>query len=135
MLLGLIPNPAKGAGLERARLIAAGALAVVSLIAFALIMTLPKRVDLSPTALRADRLDEFAADVPACRTAMAANGFQTAAAPDVDGAGRCGYADAVELTLSTHPFSEPMVSSCALAAGMALWERDVVDAAAERHLH
>lgn len=136
MWLGLIPTrDAEARALERARLIAAGVLAVVALIAFALIMTLPPRVDISPTALNAARLAEFATDVPACRAALAASGFASAPVPDVDGPGRCGYSNAVELTRSAHALSEPMVSTCALAAGLALWERDVVDAAAERHLH
>lgn len=135
MWLGLIPERNDAQGLERARLVAAGALAVVALIAFAMIMTLPRRVDVSPNALSAERLSEFSDDVPACRAALAGSGFASAPVPDVDGPGRCGYQSAVELTRSVHPFSEPMVSTCALAAGLALWERDVVDAAAQRYLH
>jgi hypothetical protein len=53
--------------------------------------------------------------------------------PDVR-AGSCGYQNAVELTQSTHLYSAPVATSCAAAAALALWERDVVAPAAERHL-
>ena len=38
------------------------------------------------------------------------------------------------MTRSLHPYSQPVVSSCALAAALVVWERDVVLPAAERRL-
>jgi hypothetical protein len=133
-MLGLIPRSHNGDH-ERARLIAAGALALLAVLAFVLIMTLPHRADLAPPALRAGRIMAFSRDVAECQAALAGAGFQTEALPAKDGPGACGYANAVELTQSLTPYSGPVAASCGMAAGLALWERDVVARAAERHLH
>jgi hypothetical protein len=94
----------------------------------------PPEADLMPPALRAAQIDRFKRDVGACRAALAGAGFATEAVPDRAEAGGCGYRNAVELTRSVHPYSGAVASSCALAAGLALWERDVVAPAAARHL-
>ena len=134
-MLGFIrpPNPDEHA---RARLIAAGALALLALLmAGLLVMTPPpEEADLAPPALRAARLTAFAEDVGACRAALAGAGFATEALAEVEGAGACGYSGGVELTQSVHPYSGPVASSCALAAALVLWERDVLAPAAETHL-
>lgn len=122
------PNPD---GLERARLIAAGALALTAVLMAGLLLRQPPRVDLSVTALRADRIAVFIEDVPACRQALENAGFSTAPLPDLR-EGACGYEEAVELTQSEHPYSGPVAGSCAMAAALALWERDVVAPAAQR---
>jgi hypothetical protein len=132
-MLGFFRPPPKE-GLERARLIAAGALAVLALLMLVLLIGRPPRVDASPTALRADRILAFQRDLPACRAALASAGFETAPLPDVREGARCGYSGAVELTQSTFPYSGPVGGSCALAAALALWERDVVAPAAAKHL-
>lgn len=132
MLLGSLP-PTPKKDHERARIWAASALAATALIMLMLLIGRPPRVDVSPVALRTERIDLFKTDVNACRAALASSGFETAVLPDVDGPGRCGYANAVELTRSTHPYSGPVGTSCALAAALALWERDVVAPSAERH--
>jgi hypothetical protein len=132
-MLGFIRPPPKE-GLERARLIAAGALAVLALVMLMLLIGRPPPVDVSPSALRAERIDTFQQDVPACRAALASAGFDTEPLPDLSEGARCGYTDAVELTLSAHPYSAPVGGSCALAAALALWEREVVAPAAARHL-
>lgn len=118
---------------ERARLVAASALLLLALIAFMLLIGRPPRVDVSPNALDARRIEAFQRDVRACRAALGAADIETAALPDLS-EGRCGYRDAVELTRSVHPYSGPVATSCAMAAALALWERDVLTPAAERHL-
>ncbi len=132
-MLGFFRPPPKE-GLERARLIAAGALTLLALVMLMLLIGRPPREDVSPAALRAARIAEFQRDIPACRAALASAGFETAPLPDQREGARCGYADAVELTLSTYPYSGPVGGSCALAAALALWERDVVAPAAQAHL-
>ena len=120
---------------ERARLVAGGALAFLAVLAFALIMAEPHRPDIAPEPLRAARILAFRQDVNACRDALASAQFATVPVPDVSGPGACGYRSAVQVTPSFFPYSQPIASSCALAAGLMLWERDVVGKAAEAHLH
>ena len=133
-MLGFFHPPPKER-LERARLIAAGALAVLALVMLMLMIGRPVReAEIAPTLLRAERIDAFAGDVPACRAALDQAGFETIPLPDMREGPRCGYHEAVELTLSAHPYSGPVGGSCALAAALALWERDVVVPAAEAHL-
>lgn len=132
MLLGSLPPPKK-ADHERARIWAASALAATALVMAMLLIGQPPRVDVSPTALHVDRVTLFKTDVAACRAALASAGFETSVIPDVDGPGRCGYTDAVELTQSVHPYSGAVGSTCAIAAALVLWERDVVAPAATRH--
>lgn len=133
-MLGFFRPPAKQ-DLERARLIAAGALTLLALLMLMLLIGRPPQPEAAaPTLLRAERIHEFARDVPACRAALAEAGFETLDLPDLREGPRCGYAGGVELTRSTHPYSGPVGGSCALAAALALWERDVVAPAAAEHL-
>lgn len=134
-MLGIFPPHRDGKEHEQARLVAAGALALLAVIFALLIATMPERADLLPPELRPGRILGFEHDVNACRSALAGAGFESEALPPLDGPGGCGYNNAVELTRSTYPYSQTVASSCALAAGLALWERDVVTAAAERRLH
>lgn len=123
---------------QRARLVAAGALAFTALLAFALVMSAPRGVlgepaEVSVTALHAANLPRFEQEAGACRTALTQAHIQIEPVPDLREGGSCGYADAVALTQSLHPYSGPVTTSCAVAAGLVLWERDVVAPAAARH--
>ncbi len=126
MKLGLIP-PSSNHAHRGARIWAAGGLALLAAMMWLLLVTAPPR-------LRAAQIAVFETNVGACRLALAEAGFETTALPDLRESGRCGYSDAVELTLSTHPYSQPVATRCAMAAALALWERDVVAPAAEQHL-
>lgn len=132
-ILGILKPPSK-AEHERARIWAASALAGLALIMLMLLIGSPppEEVDLMPEALRASRIADFATDVPACRAAIAGAGFQTERIPDEAGANGCGYRSAVELTQSVHAYSAPVATSCAAAAALVMWERDVVRPAAQR---
>jgi len=134
-MLGFFRPPPKE-GLERARLIAAGALTVLALVMLMLVIGRPPRPEppTEPALLRAERIAEFSRDAPACRAALDQAGFETEPLPDLREGPRCGYSGAVELTRSAHPYSGPVGGSCALAAALALWERDVVAPAAAEHL-
>lgn len=131
-IVGSIPPPSKEEH-EGARIWAAPALAALALIMLMLLIGAPPPEEADPMPLRADRLVSFQADTSACRAALAGAGFETERLPDVR-EGRCGYQNAVELTQSTFAYSGPVATSCAAAAALALWERDVVAPAAERHL-
>lgn len=130
----LIPPPSQEEH-QRARIWAASALAALALIMVMLLIGSPppEEADLMPPALRASRIAAFKRDIPACRAALAGAGFQTERIADVR-EGRCGYRNAVELTQSVHAYSAPVATSCAAAAALALWERDVVRPAAQLHL-
>lgn len=132
-ILGILPPPSK-AEHERARIWAASALAALALLMLMLLIGSPppEEADLMPEALSASRIDDFASDVGACRAAIAGAGYEVEPIPDLTGAAGCGYADAVELTQSVHAYSAPVATSCATAAALALWERDVVRPAARR---
>lgn len=130
-MLGLFP-PTPEPEAERARLVAASALTLLALFMLLHFIGGPPRVDASPSALRVERIQAFQTDLEACRAALLASGFETAALPDLDGPGACGYENAVELTASTDAHSEPLAANCALTAAFALWERDVVAQTAAR---
>lgn len=133
-IVGSIPPPSKEEH-ERARIWAASALAALALIMLMLLIGSPppEEADLMPLPLRVERLAEFRTDTAACREALASAGFATERVADVS-AGRCGYRNAVELTQSTYSYSAPVATSCAAAAALALWERDVVAPAAIHYL-
>lgn len=132
-MLGFIPPPSKEEH-QRARVWAAGALAALALNMLALLIMAPPQTDLAPPALRIARLTTFASDAGACRAALASAGFAAEPLPDMRAADGCGYRNAVALTRSVHDYSAPVTTSCAAAAALALWERDVVAPAARRHL-
>ncbi|MGE0597713.1 MAG: extensin family protein [Hyphomonadaceae bacterium] len=126
---------------ERARLIAAGALALTALIAFILVIGRPRETAspaepsrVAATALHPANLQRFAAAEGACLNALRHARIGAAPVPDLNETPRCGYANAVELTQSLHPYSGSVTTTCALAAALVLWERDVVGPAAARHL-
>jgi len=132
-ILGILKPPSKVEH-ERARIWAASALAGLALLMLMLLVGSPppEEADLMPEPLRASRIQDFSTDVGACRSALASAGFATERIPDVSEAGGCGYRNAVELTQSVHAYSGPVASSCAAAAALAMWERDVVRPAAQR---
>lgn len=122
------PTPAEH---HRARIWAAGALAVLALFMVALLLHRPPKTDLTPPPLRADMLPFFETHVSSCRGSLSAAGFQTRIVPDLNRTPQCGYRDVVELVQPTA--GTPLQTSCALAAGLALWRRDVLEPAAQRH--
>jgi hypothetical protein len=122
------PTPAEH---ERARIWAAGALAVLALLMAMLLIHRPPRIDLTPPQLRAEALPYFETHVGSCRGSLLAAGFQTRIVPDLNRTPQCGYRDVVELVQPGA--TTPIQTSCALAAGLALWRRDVVEPAAQRH--
>jgi hypothetical protein len=132
-MLGLF-RPPDPDGLARARLVAAGGVGALALLALMVFIGRPTSPPPVEQALSVDQLARFQHDVPACRAALEAAGFEIAPLPDLREGARCGYADAVELTRSVHPYSGPVGGACALAAALALWERDVVGPAAAAHL-
>ncbi|MGD9965159.1 MAG: extensin family protein [Hyphomonadaceae bacterium] len=130
-ILGILPPPSKVEH-QRARAWAASGLAALVLLMLMLLIGSPPpdQADLMPTALRPSRIAAFQTEIAACRAALSGAGFRTERVPDVSEANGCGYRDAVRLIQSEHAYSGPVLTSCAAAAALVLWERDVVRPAA-----
>ncbi len=74
-------------------------------------------------------------DFPACRALLDAASEDYAALPRVEGDGPCGYDDGVRLEGSSSFSYRPRAEvSCPVAVGLFLWEKQVVEPAALRHL-
>jgi hypothetical protein len=133
-ILGLIPAPSQDTH-ARARIWAIGGVGLLAILMLALMAGAPPRAKgLSRPVLSAAQLTAFQTDAGACRAALLEAGFAVEPLPDLREGRSCGYAGAVELSRSVHAYSAPLAVGCAAAAALALWERDVVDAAAKRHL-
>ena len=96
------------------------------------------RFDLSRPvgAMTARNLVGLTDQLPACSAQLRRAGVDFRALPPFDGGPRCGFADGVQLGRGARrtvllPAGAPM--SCAVAAGLALWEWHVVQPAALRH--
>jgi hypothetical protein len=111
--------------------LAAVALAALALMMVMLLVSRPPKTDLTPPLLRAELLPFFETHVSSCRESLSAAGFQTRIVEDLNRTPQCGYRDVVEL--AQPGASAPLQTTCALAAGLALWRRDVVEPAAQRH--
>ncbi|MBI3439331.1 MAG: extensin family protein [Proteobacteria bacterium] len=115
---------------ESGRIWAASALALLAVMMALLLILRPPKTDLTPPPLRAEWLPYFETHVSSCRGSLSAAGFQTRIVPDLNRTPQCGYRDVVELMQPAG--SAPIQTSCALAAGLALWRRNVVEPAAQR---
>ena len=69
-----------------------------------------------------------------CRALLVAGGISDRPAPAVSAVAPCGYADGMRIDRDTAYRPAGLVTSCPVAAALALWERDVVQPAAQRHL-
>lgn len=69
-----------------------------------------------------------------CRALLAQGGARDAPAAPVRSQEPCGYADGMRLDRDMDYRPAGLVTSCPVAAALALWERDIVQPAAMRHL-
>lgn len=72
-----------------------------------------------------------------CHTLLVEGGAKDRVVPPVAGPAPCGYADGIRLVRSTTDIAwrpTGVVTACPVAAALALWERDIVQPAAVRHL-
>ena len=121
---------------ERARIVAASALAVLALLALVLMIGAPRRVPpLQPQpGLDITDIARFRRDSSACVETLRQAQIQVTPIPATRRGGACTMRNAVEVNQSLHPYSQPLAASCPLAAALVVWERDVVIPAAERRL-
>ena len=120
---------------ERARVVAASALAVLAIIAFLMVIGAPRPMPIAQPrpGLDASDVQRFARDPAACIAELREAGLEVEPIPDLH-QGTCGYRQAVELTRSFHSYSAPVAGQCALAAALVVWERDVLVPVAVRRL-
>ena len=80
------------------------------------------------------KLERMRSDFAACRAILDEAGIAYRALPLVDVDETCGYADGVRLAADDGiDYSPAVAASCVVAAGLWLWERDIVGPAAMRH--
>lgn len=80
------------------------------------------------------KLSGLRGDLGACQDAVARSKLVARHLPDRDLGGFCRLHGVVQIERSSIPWSTPPRATCALAAALYVWEREVVAPAAARHL-
>lgn len=94
----------------------------------------PLALDEAPGWLTRHKLGRLAAEPQACQAFLRSTPLQFEPQPDrVTGPG-CGFTNAVRLRRTHVLLAEPVVLSCPAAASLALWERHVLQPAAQATL-
>ena len=81
------------------------------------------------------KLANLEGDPQACFSLLDAGGIEYDKLQDGEADDPCGLSDALFLKRSDVPYSAPVKLSCPLAASLALWERQVLQPAAEEYLN
>lgn len=79
------------------------------------------------------KLAALGEDPRRCRALLADGGTLDRAAPAISAPPPCGYADGMRLVRDIPYRPAGLITACPVAAALALWERDVVQPAAQRH--
>lgn len=94
----------------------------------------PLRIDAPPNWLTRIKLSRASGDREACRAALAQAQMQAVPLDDrVTGPG-CGFDNALRIERTSIGVGQPFSLSCRAALSLALWERHVLQAAAQSHL-
>ena len=88
----------------------------------------------APNLLTGYKLGRLDGDAPACRAVLATSGMRFVEQPDRRLEATCGWRDAVRITATPTPVSQPFVLECPAAVALALWERHSVQPLARRLL-
>ncbi|PTW46246.1 hypothetical protein C8J25_10524 [Sphingomonas faeni] len=83
------------------------------------------------------KLTALTKDFPQCRALLDRAGVRYTVLPPRKGDGQCGYADGVRLTGGARKIAFAPAGlgvACPVAAALAMWEWDIVQPAAERHI-
>lgn len=94
----------------------------------------PLRIDAPPNLLTGIKLARTSADRDACREALTQAGMRMVALPDRQTGPGCGFDNAFRIERTSVAVGEPFSLSCRAALSLALWERHVLQQAAEAHL-
>ena len=87
-----------------------------------------------PTLFTSYKLARLSGDPRACTAALAASKLSFATVPDRPLANGCGWSNAVRVTALPERVGPPFVASCPAAVSLAMWERHVLQPAAEATL-
>ena len=77
------------------------------------------------------KLARLSGDPALCLATLSQAEMRYTPVPDRDDANECGYTNAVRIEATTARVSEPFILSCRSAVALALWERHVVQPAAQ----
>ncbi len=83
------------------------------------------------------KIDALADDTPQCHRLLEEAAIDYSPLPPVDAGPQCGYDNAVTLTQDQPQaiaYSPAAKTSCPVAVSLVLWEKQIVNAAAARHL-
>lgn len=80
------------------------------------------------------KLSRLDGDLAACLAALSEGAFRFESVPDTEPAPGCGYDNAVRISRTSVALSSPFTLSCPAAVSLALWERHVLQIAAQSHL-
>ena len=80
------------------------------------------------------QLAKLKSDPDQCLAILEASALEVRTIPDRKTGEFCGFSNAVQILQSTVPYSGPVQVTCQMAAGLYLWEREVVAPAAQKHL-
>lgn len=86
-----------------------------------------------PNLLTGYKLARLETSAERCRTSLSTSEFRYQPLPDRELRNGCGYEDAVRVEATSLQLSEPFTLTCQSAVALALWERHVVQPAAQRH--
>lgn len=94
----------------------------------------PLRIDAAPNLLTRYKLARASSDRAACRTALAQAQMRIVPLDDRVTGEHCGFENAVRVERTSVAVSEPFALSCRAALSLAMWERHVLQQAAQAHL-
>lgn len=92
----------------------------------------PLRVDEPHGLLTRFKLMRISADPALCRAVLAGTGLRYAPVEDRRTGEGCGFDNAVKITQTSAQLATPITLSCRAAVSLALWERHVLQPAAQR---
>lgn len=93
----------------------------------------PLRIDAPPNFLTRYKLQQASADAQACRAALAQTQWQYTPIDDEQTRPGCGYFNAVRIQRMSFGLNAPFAVSCREALSLALWEKHVVQPAAQTY--
>jgi hypothetical protein len=94
----------------------------------------PLRIDAAPNWLTRFKLDRASGDPVACRAALAQAGMRLTPVEDRITGEHCGFTNAVRIERTSVAVGEAFSLSCRAALSLAMWERHVLQQAAQAHL-
>ncbi|MBU8978035.1 extensin family protein [Lysobacter sp. FW306-1B-D06B] len=94
----------------------------------------PLRIDATPNLLTRFKLERASSDPVACRNALSQAELRLSPVEDRVTGDHCGFTHAVRIERSSVAVGEPFTLSCRAALSLAMWERHVLQQAAQAHL-